>query len=361
MVATRTRECGAVGPRTRSTTAAIGTRLIRSRFHVQRARTSRCMSTHPDVDHYVRQARDDTASGEPPSPSSSPAVTSGAGLPVVIAVAPDGASTHAAQCVPSEAEGMPEDETKPVRAPRKNPRPMHIPSGSRTVEAGAVPAWVGPTAVLWPPGGPLRALSSIGASPGPSARMDVAPPTSDTLSGKDGSVPSTRSGAEYLDAGGDLYTRAEDDGGLRDIDPDPMWPGAVPVYLMAQQALAAIIQPDQPCVSTGAARAAHEVLRDTSRVAVMTVGSAIVTTVHAAAFKITPDLCAIAARKTNLQAPPPPSTNVVANAPRGAAVREPDAPPAPADADAQHAPVRAAHSDVPVQPTTARTIPAPVS
>lgn len=126
----------------------------------------------------------------------------------------------------------------PRRSRRKSSSPRYIPPGTRHMETGASPPWVGPTAALWPPGGPADE-----GDQGSVALPCIVALKTDTCSGEEdfSSFSHSSSGnPDEEEEGTSPHGRAP----LREISPDPMWPGAVATYALplpdTEQAVLAI-------------------------------------------------------------------------------------------------------------------------
>lgn len=232
-------------------------------------RTNR-MYTHPDVDHYVGEAGagpasvgdramvDTRVTSDPVAPRAGASAEPLDGDADAAAPIPDARDasgrTHTASTTIAEqqpgaevapvpvaretgrstaaaaqtaiadiAVELPRHGGGPVRSRRKNPAPVRVPPGSRPMEVAVYPPWLGPTS------------SARGAAHGTevatSSPPHIEPLHSDTSSQEHGSTPSPHEGSGSVGDEPDLFARADDALSLLCITPDPMWPGAIPVYV----------------------------------------------------------------------------------------------------------------------------------
>lgn len=112
----------------------------------------------------------------------------------------------------------------PVRPRRKNPAPKRIPPGSRPLEVGVYPLWLGPTTTAR--GEPAHADGSSAFSP-----PRIEQPPSDTTSDGQRWTPSEHGDTDSRDDASGLPSPEPEALSLLCISPDPMWPGAIPVYV----------------------------------------------------------------------------------------------------------------------------------
>lgn len=265
MLATRNRDYDAAVPRTRARSSRSG--VVKRLFHLReepqrvgRVGRSRRTGTHRHVNHSLDLDDDGGAAstttfskfsvgpspvqGVPTRTSKGSCDAAAAGGPVAISTA-DAATAAAEEIFKAASQatlafpGGPasEEEIVPVRRRRKNPLLVRVPPGSRADETGATLAWTQPSAEVFSFGGPLQYDSDSGSAStrGPIAKAYMMP-HSDTSSDEEEASGSARNIIGHFEAMDDTMPSVRDVPAFVDCLPDPLWPGARALHIVAPHA-----------------------------------------------------------------------------------------------------------------------------